>query len=65
MFDLHGQRVARLVAGRQSAGSHEVPFGAGSSDALGTVLGRIPAGMYFYRLQAGALRATRKMLLLR
>ena len=63
VFDLRGQRVARLVNGRESAGRHEVSFGASTHVGAGLSLGRVPAGVYFYRLQAGALTATRKMLL--
>jgi photosystem II stability/assembly factor-like uncharacterized protein len=64
VFNLRGERVAKLVAGRQAAGRHEVSFGAGAHEASGATLGRIPAGMYFYRLEAEGLVATRKMLLL-
>ena len=67
VFDLRGQRVARLVNGREAAGRHEVSFGtgahAGAGAGAGFSLGRVPAGVYFYRLQAGPLTATRKMLL--
>jgi hypothetical protein len=65
VFDLRGERVARLVDGHEPAGRHEVRFGAGSHDAAGAALSRVPAGVYFYRLQAGPLSATRKMLLVR
>jgi photosystem II stability/assembly factor-like uncharacterized protein len=64
VFDLHGHRVAVLASGRQSAGPHEVRFGVGAPDASGALLGRLPAGVYFYRVRAGAASATRKMLLL-
>jgi len=65
VFDLRGQRIARLVDGRQAAGRHEAWFGAGARDATGAAIGRMPAGVYFVRLQAGPQSATRKMLLVR
>jgi len=50
-----GQKVARLVQGEQDAGFHEVTFdGSGLS-----------SGVYFYRLIAGSVVQTRKLMLLR
>jgi serine protease len=55
VYDLLGQEVARLVNARQSAGHYEVPFMASN----------LSSGIYFYRIQAGAYSADRKMMILR
>lgn len=52
-YDVQGRRLAVLVAEEQAAGQYEVGFEA---EAL-------PSGVYFYRLEAGAYRAVRQMLL--
>jgi photosystem II stability/assembly factor-like uncharacterized protein len=65
VFDLRGNRVATLVNGAQGPGAYRVPFGAGAVDARGQRLGRVPPGIYFYRLRAGGFSATRKMVLMR
>ncbi len=60
VYDPAGRLVARLVDTEQQAGPHTVVWngrGISGSD--------IPSGVYFYRLQAGKLNETRKMLLLR
>jgi len=55
VYDVQGRRVAVLVASEQPAGRYEVAFEAGG----------LPSGVYFYRIEAGAFRAVRQMLLLR
>ena len=55
VYDVRGRLVAVLLEADQSAGWHEVTFEAGA----------LQSGVYFYRLEAGALRAARPMLLLR
>jgi hypothetical protein len=55
VHNLLGQQVALLVQGEKEAGYHEVKF-----DASG-----LPSGVYFYRLHAGNVVQTRKLLLLR
>lgn len=64
VYDLQGHRVASLVRGRQSAGVHSIGFGRGAMTATGQRLGALPAGVYFYRFQAGTFGSTKKMLLL-
>jgi hypothetical protein len=64
VYDLQGQRVATLVDGLQEPGTYTVPFGPGVG-AAGGRMRDVRAGVYFYRLRAGAFMATRKMLLLR
>jgi hypothetical protein len=55
LYNTLGQRVATLVDEVQGAGTHELTID-------GT---RLPSGLYFYRLQAGGIVATTKILLLR
>jgi photosystem II stability/assembly factor-like uncharacterized protein len=60
MFDLLGQRVATLVDGRQMAGQHAARWD-GSND-FGQ---KVASGVYFYRMIAGTLTESRRMLLLK
>lgn len=64
VYDLQGHRVATLVDGVMEPGHYTVPFGPGVGSANGRMRD-VRAGVYFYRLRAGAFTATRKMLLLR
>jgi glucuronoarabinoxylan endo-1,4-beta-xylanase len=55
IFDMLGREVATLVNERKSPGTYEVMFDGS----------RLASGMYFYRLQAGNLVETKKLVLLR
>lgn len=55
VFNLLGQKVGTLVDKQQSAGEHIVTFSAG----------KLASGVYFYRLQAGTLVATKKLMVLK
>ena len=55
VYDLLGRAVTVLADESLAAGIHSVSFDAGD----------LPSGIYFYRLQAGQLMQTRKMVLLR
>jgi hypothetical protein len=55
IYNVLGQEVSTLVAGEREAGFHEVDFDAA----------RFASGMYFYRLEAGASTAVRKMMLVK
>jgi hypothetical protein len=55
VYNAIGQRVATLVNQAQTAGTHSVRWSAAG----------LPSGVYFYRLTARELVATRKMTLTR
>jgi len=55
VYDMLGREVSVLVNERRDAGVHEVKF-----DAWG-----LSSGVYFYRLQAGDVTQTKRLLLLR
>jgi sugar lactone lactonase YvrE len=55
VFDILGNEVATLVNEEKSAGNYEVDF-----DATG-----LSSGIYFYKLSAGSLVETKKMILLK
>jgi hypothetical protein len=55
VYNALGQEVATLARGEQEAGYHEVRFDASN----------LSSGVYFYRLTAGNVVQTRKLLLLR
>ena len=55
VFDILGREVTTIVNEVQTAGNHSVTFNARD----------LPSGVYFYRLDALSLMATRKMILLK
>jgi hypothetical protein len=55
VYNVIGQEIAVLAEGMHSAGVHTVTFDAS----------QLPAGVYFYRLEAGSFSDIRKMLLLK
>ncbi len=55
VYDVLGREVATLVHEQLKAGTYKVQFTAGN----------LASGVYFYRLTAGGLHATRKLMLLR
>jgi Secretion system C-terminal sorting domain len=55
VFNLLGQKVTSLLNKTMPAGYHSVIFDATA----------LPSGMYFYALQAGSYRKTRKMMLVK
>ena len=60
VYNLLGQRIRRLVNGRQEIGRHEAVW-----DGRDDQGGEAATGVYWYRLEAGALAGTGKSLLLR
>ena len=55
LYDILGREVKTLVHQRQNAGSYTVTFFAAG----------LQTGVYFYRLQAGSVSQTRKMIVLK
>jgi hypothetical protein len=60
VFDATGRRVRTLVDERQAAGEYSVGFDGRDDRGAG-----LASGVYFYRLQAGGVTQTRKMVLLK
>ena len=60
IYDAAGRAVRTLVSGRKDAGYYDVYWdGRNEADV------EVPAGVYFYRFQAGDYREIRKMILLK
>ena len=55
IFDILGRRIAALDQGRQEAGNHKVIWDSNE----------LASGVYYYRIKAGDVSETRKMLLLK
>jgi hypothetical protein len=55
VFNVSGDKVAKLVSGTQIAGEHTVEFDGSN----------LPSGIYFYRLTAGEFSKTNRMLLVK
>jgi len=53
--DVLGREIETLVNERQNAGNHSVQFNASN----------LPSGLYFYKMEAGTYRDTKKLLLLK
>ena len=60
IYDILGREVITLANGLQEPGYKSITWNG--TDALGR---KVSAGMYFYLLQAGEFRQTRKMILLK
>lgn len=60
IYDPGGRLVCTLVDGRERAGAHQATWEG--NDSLGHP---VSAGVYFYRMEAGAFSETRRMVLVR
>jgi hypothetical protein len=60
IFDSRGRSVRLLVDQKEEAGERRVVW-----DGLDEVGRQVPSGVYFYRLQAGQLDETRRMVLVK
>jgi hypothetical protein len=59
IFDVRGRIVRRLVSAFGEPGEHDVTWDRNTEQGV-----RAPAGLYFVRLVAGPMHATRKLVLL-
>ncbi len=57
VFDLLGKEVAQIVNEKQTAGSYAVDFSSSEFN--------LPSGIYFYTLNAGEFKETKKMVLVK
>jgi hypothetical protein len=55
VYDLSGREVAKLVSDKQRPGTYEVAF----------IADNIASGVYVYKLDAGGLSESRKMVFLK
>jgi hypothetical protein len=55
VYNSLGEEVAELINKEQAAGSYEIEFDGGG----------LPSGIYYYTIQSGAYKLTRKMILLK
>ena len=55
VFNVLGMEVATLFSGVQDAGKHEVQFDASE----------LSSGVYFYKLDAGSVSLTKKMVFMK
>lgn len=60
VYDQAGRAVATLIDGTQPAGSYLVTWGGLNDQKVS-----MPSGVYYYRLKAGSMSETRKMIYLR
>ncbi|MBE0570952.1 MAG: T9SS type A sorting domain-containing protein [Ignavibacteriaceae bacterium] len=65
VYDVLGNEIATLVNEEKPAGSYEVEFSARGGSAFGGNAYSLPSGVYFYKLQAGNLIQTKKMILVK
>jgi hypothetical protein len=60
VYDILGQKVATLMSGTLSSGSHVIEWNALNDRGLS-----VTSGMYFVRMNAGSFSSVRKMLLMK
>ena len=60
IYDLMGRSIKSLINIEQAAGFYEINWNATNNKGE-----LVPAGMYFYMIQAGAFKSTKKMVLLK
>ena len=65
VYDILGNEVANLVNEYKNEGSYKVNFSTSGGATSGVDIYNLPSGIYFYRLQAGSLMDTKKMILLK
>lgn len=60
VYDIHGQKVAKLVDGNHVAGDHTIIWNGKNESGQ-----QVTSGVYFYRIKAGGMVKTQKLLLTR
>ena len=60
VYNILGQRVTRLVDENLAAGSYSVTFDGSDSNGR-----ELASGVYFYKIEAGDFRQSKKMILLK
>ena len=60
IYDLMGRNIKLLINSSQAAGYYEIDWNATNNNGE-----LVPAGMYFYMIQAGEFTSTKKMVLLK
>ena len=60
IYDLMGRSIKSLINIEQAAGFYEINWDATNNNGE-----LVPAGMYFYMIQAGTFKSTKKMVLLK
>lgn len=60
VYNLLGRQIATLVDERQNAGTYSIPWDGRDHDGT-----PVASGIYFYRLKAGDIAQTKKMILLK
>jgi len=60
IYNLKGQLVKRLVDDSKAAGNHSVVFDGTDNNGRS-----VASGVYYYKMQAGKFRSTRKMILMK
>ena len=63
IYDLKGESVKQLKVGFQAAGTYRTQSRAAYWDGCNSVGEPVASGVYFYTLQAGQVRASRKMVI--
>ncbi|MDE0424837.1 MAG: leucine-rich repeat domain-containing protein [Candidatus Poribacteria bacterium] len=65
IYNLKGESIRELSLGFQTAGTYRTPSRAAYWDGRNTLGEPVASGVYFYTLQAGAVKVTRRMVILK
>jgi photosystem II stability/assembly factor-like uncharacterized protein len=65
VYDVLGNEVATLVNEEKLPGEYEVEFSDKGGFSSGGNAWNLPSGIYFYRIQTGSFRETKKMVILK
>lgn len=60
IYNISGQKIRTLVSGEEKAGFKSVTWDGRTDSGA-----KVPAGIYFYRIEAGGFTATRKVVVIR